>query len=184
MRAIRAVLLALLAWAAGMQLARADIYTWVDANGVTNVSNVGPPDGARVTAVTHETPQAAASRYDAAREAARQAEVQALADRVRQLETQVEIAQRPAPPSPATVAYVPVATPVFVPYETEPAAAPATRGCDPTWYGCWASGWGFFPPSIIVLSGANVRHHPNGAHRPDRISVPRPVSGAWHFRRP
>src|SRR5689334_22941462 len=37
-------------------LARAEIYTWIDASGVTNVSNLPPPDGAKVTKVQHAPP--------------------------------------------------------------------------------------------------------------------------------
>ena len=32
------------------------IYTWTDASGRINVSNLPPPDGARVSHVVHETP--------------------------------------------------------------------------------------------------------------------------------
>ena len=37
--------------------ARADIYTWTDAGGRVNISNLAPPEGARVTSVLHETPK-------------------------------------------------------------------------------------------------------------------------------
>jgi len=61
--------------------ARADIYTWVDAAGNMNLSNLAPPASAHVINVVHASPQPVA-----AREAVRQAEVQALEDRVRQLD--------------------------------------------------------------------------------------------------
>ena len=48
----RPVLVALLVGALGSQLARADIYTWVDTSGTVNVSNIAPPEGTRVTIVT------------------------------------------------------------------------------------------------------------------------------------
>ena len=51
---------AILPWALacswGVQLARADIYTWTDAKGTVNVSNVAPPEGTRITRVVQESP--------------------------------------------------------------------------------------------------------------------------------
>src|SRR5512132_4078953 len=161
--------LSVLACVLAVQTAHADIYTWVDAKGIVNVSNLGPPEGARVTGVTHETPQAVASRYDAAREAARQAEVQALADRVRQLETEVQVARRPVVAAPAPVTYVPVPTPVIMPLEPEP--APAARGCDPSWFGCWAWGSSWFPSVIVVPNGNNPSHRVEPGHRTHRGPV-------------
>src|SRR5439155_26380625 len=58
-----------LALTLGDQLAYADIYTWVDASGATNVSNLSPPEGVRVTRVTHENPQKPV-RLETARDAA------------------------------------------------------------------------------------------------------------------
>jgi hypothetical protein len=40
------------------QVAPTDIYTWVDARGTVNVSNLPPPENVRVTKVTHGSPQA------------------------------------------------------------------------------------------------------------------------------
>src|SRR5881227_1924298 len=125
----RIALMAILAASSGLQPAHADIYTWTDGSGVVNVSNEAPPDGVRVQKVTHTSPQAMA-RADAAREAARQAEAAALAERVRQLEEEVQLATRAAPPQvvyraappPPTVQYVPV--PMPAPYAMNPAPAP------------------------------------------------------------
>jgi len=64
-------------------LAHAEIYTWVDASGVTNVSNLPPPDGVKVTKVQRSLPPEILAREDAARDAARQAEAQAFAARAR-----------------------------------------------------------------------------------------------------
>ena len=36
------------------QLAQADVYTWKDASGRMNVSNLPPPEGAKVGHVVHE----------------------------------------------------------------------------------------------------------------------------------
>jgi len=75
-RLLRASLPAILAGTFGPQLAHADIYTWVDASGAINVSNLAPPDGVRVTNILRASAPATATRDDAARNAARQAEVQ------------------------------------------------------------------------------------------------------------
>ena len=44
----RLALTVLFSLAAASGLACADVYTWTDAKGVLNVSNLAPPDGARV----------------------------------------------------------------------------------------------------------------------------------------
>jgi len=62
----------------------------VDASGGINVSNLAPPEGVRITNVIVASAPKTMPRDDAAREAARDAKVQALAERVRQLENQVE----------------------------------------------------------------------------------------------
>ena len=110
---LRAVLSVLVAGTLGLQLAHADIYTWADASGSVNVSNLEPPQGARVISVTHTSP-ADAARENAARDAARRAETLALEERVRQLESEAE-ARRQAPPP---VVYAP---PPPAPYWTQPA---------------------------------------------------------------
>ena len=45
----------------GRLAARADIYTWTDRPAGSNISNVAPPEGARVTSVLHEAPKPAAA---------------------------------------------------------------------------------------------------------------------------
>jgi Domain of unknown function (DUF4124) len=85
-RLLRATLPAVLAGTFGLQPAHADLYTWVDASGGVNVSNLAPPEGVRITNVTPASPTATRD----AREAARDAEVQTLTKRVRQLEDEVE----------------------------------------------------------------------------------------------
>ena len=86
-RLLRAILPAVLACTLGLQPAYADLYTWVDASGGVNVSNLAPPEGVRITNVIRATPKTTAR--DDPREAVRDAEVQALTKRVRQLEDQV-----------------------------------------------------------------------------------------------
>ena len=181
-------LLAALAWffacLAALPLAHADVYTWVDRSGMVNVSNLLPPDGARVTNVTRETPQPQAAHYAAAREAARQAELQFLADRVRQLENEVEAVHRPV--MPPVVEYAPVAIAYTGPVSYQFDLAPqAGGGCDPSWLGCGA-GWGasFFPQSFIVAApsfGRGFRGHP-GHPGPPRLGL-RPMHAAAAFRR-
>ena len=83
-RLFQTALPAVLAGMVGLQPAQADVYTWVDASGGVNVSNLAPPAGVRVTnVIAASTPK---TTNDDAREAARDAEVQALKERVRQLE--------------------------------------------------------------------------------------------------
>ena len=169
----------------GLRFAHADIYTWVDPSGALNVSNLTPPDGARVLKIVHSSD-----------DAARKAETQALNDRVRQLEDEVENATRFAPPpmpyAPPPVIYPPPAPPVVQYIVQAPAPpvvqyvvsepAPAYTGCDPSWYGC-SFGWGpaFYPSSVIVISGANFPHkHGFGGHdfpgRPHTIHPPMQTS--------
>jgi hypothetical protein len=84
-RLLRVTLPALLAGTFGLEPAHADLYTWVDASGGVNVSNLAPPEGVRITNVIPASPTAT---HDA-REAVRSAEVDALTKRVRQLEDEV-----------------------------------------------------------------------------------------------
>src|ERR1700682_1244437 len=137
---LRASLPAILAATFGVQPAHADIYTWVDASGSINVSNLAPPDGVRVASVMHESAPAITARAEAAREAARQAEAQALAERVRQLED-IELTKgrahpradsRATPPPPVIQCVV---VPPPAPYAANP-APPANTGCDPGWFDC------------------------------------------------
>jgi len=169
-RFLRAFFPAVLAVAFAPQVAHADIYTWVDASGAINVSNVAPPDGIRVASVTHASAPSAARA-----EAARQAEVQVLAERVRQLEYEADLARRPAPPM---VEYRPVPAPppviqyVIMPpspqYAANP-APPAYTGCDPWSIECgfWGTP-GFYPTSVVVLRAPNFHrfNHGHGGGHP------------------
>ena len=162
---LRTALLAAIAAAPGPQLARADIYTWADASGVITVSNLSPPDGVRVISVARAAPETVA-RENAAREAARRAETQALEERVRQLESEAEARRQTPPqviyppiaagpamqywsePAPASVQYVSIAQPAYSPYN---------QTCDPAWLGC--SGWfsGYYP-SVVYVRAPAFRH--------------------------
>ena len=185
---IRVILLAAFACTLGLRLAHADVYTWVDAKGIVNVSNLPPPDGVRVTNVTHEIPQPPVPpRSDAAREAARQAEVQALSDRVRQLENEVELARRPAPPPPVEYAAPIVMQWAPVHYQIEMAPPSyASSGCDPSWWGCGA-GWGsgyYYPSGVVVVRPPNFRHpHVGQPVRPAPVfSLPPMFGVSGRFR--
>jgi len=85
-RILRATLPVVLASTFGLQPAHADLYTWVDASGGVNISNLAPPKGVHITNVIPGSPTATRD----AREAARDAEMEALTKRVRQLEDEVE----------------------------------------------------------------------------------------------
>lgn len=162
-RILHGALPAIIAGTLGLPLAHADIYTWTDASGGVNVSNIPPPDGVRVTKILRAPPPEIVAREDAAREAALKAEAQALAERVRQLEDAVA---RPTMPPPD---YRPVPAPPIIQYIVEAPAPPMQQivemtqpaytgyaGCDPSWAGC---GWwpGFFPASFIVVRAPNFR---------------------------
>jgi hypothetical protein len=179
-RFLRLFLPAVLAGAVSLQRAYADIYTWVDTSGTINISNLPPPDGAHVTSVIHSNASAAAAGDPPGRDAARDAQVRTLAERVVQLENQVESAQRDVAPP---VFYPPVPPPM-VQYITEVQApsvqyavnapSPASYGCDGTSMDCgpgWGPGWVpvFYPASIVVL-------------RPPFFSRPRPpFQGGRHM---
>src|ERR1700712_3111446 len=92
--------------------AHADIYTWVDASGAVNVTNLPPPKTARVTNVVPDSPRPPVTAADAAAAAARASqEAQALADRVHELELQVEQARAQPPAPPVVYAAAPAPPP-------------------------------------------------------------------------
>jgi len=180
---LRAALPATLALAFALP-AHADIYTWVDAAGTTNVSNLAPPDGVRVTKVQRALPAEVVAREDAAREAARQAETRALADRVRQLESDAARAPPPdyRPPAPPPVIQYIVEAPQPPMQQSVEITAPAYGGygyggygyggygCDPSWFGCW---WpGFYPASVIVV-GASSPHQNHPMQHGHSLTGPR-----------
>ena len=97
---LRLALAVIFGFAAGSELARADVYTWTDAKGIVNVSNLAPPEGARVDKVVQDVARAVAPPSVPAPpsiDPLAQAEVQVLATRVRQLEYEIDFAKRQAP---------------------------------------------------------------------------------------
>ena len=164
------VLAGMIAALAAAGAAQADIYTWVDKDGITNVSNEPPPEGVHVKKVVRTAPK------DAAREAAiRQAELRALRDRVDELSKEVEHARDVPPPFAAApvMAYAPppappaptvVVTVINQPAQAEQAAPP---GCDYTLGTC---GIGFLPGYAYY---APPYHR--GFHKPHRNRWATPI---------
>jgi hypothetical protein len=166
--------LSLLATLAGATMmhepARADVFTWVDKSGSINVSNLAPPDGVHVTNVVHTTPEDVAAREAAAREAVRQMEMQALAERVRQLEGQLQFASMPppvqyhpppAPPPPPMVQYVADSAPPMQ-YASYTDASQG-YGCDGWQFNCglWGGyGSGYYLPTVVVVRAPSFRRPP------------------------
>jgi hypothetical protein len=144
-----------------VSVAHADIYTWTDANGKINVSNLVPPDGVKVTKVVKEQPRSAA---EIAAEAQRQ-QMAMLAERVRQLESELVARDPPAPPAPIVVAPVIVTQPAAAPEPYYPPEQPAYTGCDPSWFGCSYFGptW-WYPVAVAPIKPG--RHF----HRFDKIT--------------
>ena len=149
--------------------AHADIYTWVDAKGNVNLSNLPPPEGTQVTNVFREDP-AVHARSEAARAASRAEELKALSERVTQLEQDLDTAKR----EPPAVAYVP-SPPVVVAAPNPPVFAqaivapptppPAYANCNDPWASCFFPGYpGFYPSGVVVLN-ATPAHGPHGHRR-------------------
>jgi hypothetical protein len=188
-RFLRMALPVALAGTFGLQCAHADIYTWVDASGSTNVSNLAPPDGVRVTKVMHASAPAAAD--EAVRDATRQAETQALAERVRQLEDEVELARRQVPPPadyrplplPPVVQYIVNAAPQLTQYAVTE-TPPTNAWCDPTWLSCGLA-WGpaFYPAGVFVLRAPGFRHFQSASGSHHHVAVHPPMHPSDGFRR-
>ena len=158
-RVHKTALSAFLVGAMAAQVATADIYTWVDPSGSINVSNLSPPEGAHVTSVMHESAPKVVPQPDVAR----QEDVQALAQRVRQLEGELTAAQNQGPPP----AYIAMPVPTVVQYFVDVGPpqvqynSVAQPGCDPGWSDCNA--WwntGFYPAGVVFFQGPNFRRFP------------------------
>jgi hypothetical protein len=182
-----------LAWAmapAGLLLiasAAADVYTWVDAKGNVNVSNLKPPEGVRVTHVAREDPEAAA-RAEAARTAAREAEVRKLSERVAELERTADDPARGAPllppypvapPSPPQLTQFVVT--VMPPEPQQPDYGPqygpyAACGA----FDCYAPwGLGYYGVPVVVVGsnfGRNGHNHVRQRPRPQPLPQAMPVA--------
>jgi hypothetical protein len=155
--------------------AQADIYTWVDSSGNLNMSNLAPPEGARVTNVFREDPALHASA-EAARAAAQREELRALSDRVTQLERDLDaakhqesppIAYAPAMPAPAPAPYPSVVAQAIVAPMT-----PTYGNCADPWASCFSPGYfGFYPGGVVILS-APPPHRIHPVRRGQRVRMP------------
>ena len=211
LRYVLPVPIAALAAACALTSAHADIYTWTDDRGRVNISNLEPPAGVRVTSVLRESKEMkeanAAAREVAGereKEALREAEVRALAERVRQLQAEVEVAKRPAP---VAVAQAPQYVPHPGAYSGEWAPPPVQYnvvnvspipdgvaganggGCYSGWPDCqfgWYPGYypAYYPVSVVVPRDRHFRRdafprptpHVRGAVAP-WAPMPAPGSG-------
>ena len=151
----------------GVSPAWADVYVWVDALGHTNVSNIAPPDDAKVTNVIKSVPKSAAQE-EAARLALQRAEMQALNDRVTVLQDQLEqsrreIAVMPAAYAPPQAVYGP--PPQYnwqppAPYAADYPQESSSWGCD---YSPWSNcGFGFGGWPLIAVVPINGKHFHKG----------------------
>jgi len=182
-----------LAWAlapAGLlwiATAWADVYTWVDGKGNVNVSNLKPPEGARVTSVAREDPEAAA-RAEAARTAAREAEVRKLADRVAELERSADDPARGVPPPYPVAPPAPPQLTQFVVTVMPPEAPQPDYGPYGAYapyascggFDCYAPwGLGYYGVPVVVIgsnSGRNGHNHVRQRPRPQPLPQALPVS--------
>ena len=145
----------------GLAPAHADIFTWTDASGRTNISNVEPPKDAHARRIVQkEAPRKPVD--EASRAAAQAAEMQALRDRVSELEAEVDQAKQRANvqayraplPAPAPVVVV-TAPPAYAP---SPAVYPGPADfatCDALTFGCPAFG---YPVNVVVLKNGRLHH--------------------------
>jgi hypothetical protein len=183
---------AILAAALGTRAAHADVYTWTDRSGRVNVSNIAPPEGVRVDRVVHVDPPKITPDALAARDAAHAAEVQALNERVAQLQDEVERTRTQVPPPvPYRVVAPPPPPPVQVvvnvapPQPYPPPVAAVAPDCDPLMFGCPPF---VAPVGVVVLRDPRF-HRSHRFHRFDhsrasqRMRGARPLPPARHSRR-
>jgi hypothetical protein len=179
---------ALLVVAGGLTCAPvgAEIVGWVDDSGNVTYTNMTPPRGAKVVDRIAEDPPDPRAKVPA--DAAAQAQLQALNDRVRDLELQLRQGS-PPPPSPWD-------QPAYAP----PPVALAGSGCDAAFYDCnlWSG-----PPVYTLYTygpgfgyyrqrgqrhdhGGQDRRGGHGSHRGPSVSPRgglRPSAAGGHSRR-
>ena len=181
---------AVLACTVQAPVTRADVYTWVDSDGRTNVSNLAPPTGVRIRSVVREKPASAADI--AAREARQRAELAALEEQLRSLQAQVEatrpprVAEQPAAPvvyNIITVSPPPAAVPDYfaeAPVVYADATPPPAYGCVPSWSGC-ATWWPGFTTSTVVVDSGRARRFDPFVHARRFHSPPPHVRGPFDW---
>lgn len=154
-------------------VANADVYTWTDESGMLNVSNLAPPEGAKVAKIVHETARPVPPLPAPPAESPVPVEVQTLALRVRQLEYEVELARRQPPPPMDYAAYAPPMQYSPPPMQYSVDAGPQVGyGCDQAWNGCFGAGGLGYPATVVVLGspgfkrpGPTRRPHPFGMQK-------------------
>jgi hypothetical protein len=161
--------------------AMAEIYGWVDPSGSVTYSNLPPPKNARVIDVIEETPPPT-PQAQAAAEAAHEAQMRALNERVRQLEQELQLSRYDsAPPAPP---YPSVAAPSYGP---PPYTASYGPCFDEEFFDCgWGGGPVYYTAGVVPFWG--VRHHHHHDHDHDRdgrfdhgFHRFQPGSGGPHF---
>lgn len=117
--------------------AEAEIYRWVDASGGVTFSDRAPPAGVRVTDVIHVDPPLPAATVEAAHEA----EMRMLTQRVRLLELERDRSERVA----------------MAPPPAYPPPPPAYESCDASAVDCEGAwdGAAYLP---LYWGGARIRH--------------------------
>ena len=132
--------------------AMAEIYGWVDPSGSVTYSNLPPPKNARVIDVIEETPPPT-PQAQAAAEAAHEAEMRALNERVRQLEQELQLTRYDsAPPAPP---YPTVAPPSYGPPPSYASYGPCF---DSEFFDCgWGGGPIYYTVGVVPFWG--FRHH-------------------------
>jgi hypothetical protein len=128
-------------------LSKAEIYGWVDANGVVTYSNMQPPKDVTVTDVIHETPLS--PQVIAA--AAQRAEVSALNDRIRLLELEMARSQREVVDYPG------------------PSPGAAGLGCGPDGYADCNPQWGPYYTTGFLHGGRSAHEFHFYGHGDRRI---------------
>lgn len=171
-----------LAAAVSVAPARADIYTWVDAKGVTNVSNLAPPEGVSVKNIAPSPPKDPA-REAAVREAAQhEAEMQALNERLAQMQFALEQSGRAAyppmayapPPTVVVVQPPPMPYANFAPppaYDAGPGVSPI-NGCDYSFNCGFWWGPGFYSTTVVTTRGKNFHRRFAPVYSAPRQVVP------------
>jgi hypothetical protein len=163
--------------------AMAEIYGWVDPSGSVTYSNLPPPKNARVIDVIEETPPPT-PQAQAAAEAAHEAQMRALNERVRQLEQELQLSRYDsAPPAPP---YPSVAAPSYGP---PPYTASYGPCFDEEFFDCgWGGGPVYYTAGVVPFWGVRHHHHHDHDHDHDRdgrfdhgFHRFQPGSGGPHF---
>jgi hypothetical protein len=133
--------------------ALAEIYGWVDPSGAVTYSNLPPPKNARVIDLIEEAPPPT-PQAQAAAEAAHQAEMRALNEKVRQLEQELQFTryQSAPPPPPYPTAEAPS-------YGPPPYTSSYGPCFDSEFFDCaWGGGPIYYTAGVVPFWGFHHRH--------------------------